>query len=223
MDILSKAPTGRLATHEALLRLSQVGEGVRLVTTNFDNRFVDAGKGDENSGLDLVLTAADFGRAYLTERWASRFVTELFREFAVVFVGYSLDDRVMTYLGDALAAEIARGAGSRSLSESASRVRNTRSPWSDAGGRLEVASAWLRSGECPSGSFGSDRDSSTARQGGSGALSGSTARPPGPTYPTILLPGHTSASDSTPCTPGSILPLPRVTRADGSAEIPAPP
>ena len=29
----------------------------------------------------------------------------------------------------------------RSLSESASRVRNTRSPWSDAGGRLEVASA----------------------------------------------------------------------------------
>ena len=31
MDILSKAPTGRLATHEALLRLSQVGEGVRLV------------------------------------------------------------------------------------------------------------------------------------------------------------------------------------------------
>ena len=113
MDILSKAPTGRLATHEALLRLSQVGEGVRLVTTNFDNRFVDAGKGDENSGLDLVLTAADFGRAYLTERWASRFVTELFREFAVVFVGYSLDDRVMTYLVDALAAEIARGAGSR--------------------------------------------------------------------------------------------------------------
>ena len=112
---------------------------------------------------------------------------------------------------------------SRSLSESASRVRNTRSPWSDAGGRLEVACAWLRSGECPSGSFGSDRDSSNARQGGSGALSGSTARPPGPTYPTILLPGHTSASDSTPCTPGSILPLPRVTRADGSAEIPAPP
>ena len=115
------------------------------------------------------------------------------------------------------------GSVPRSLSESASRVRNTRSPWSDAGGRLEVACAWLRSGECPSGSFGSDRDSSNARQGGSGALSGSTARPPGPTYPTILLPGHTSASDSTPCTPGSILPLPRVTRADGSAEIPAPP
>ena len=62
-----------------------------------------------------------------------------------------------------------------------------------------------------------------ARQGGSGAVSGSTARPPGPTSPTILLPGHTSASDSTPCTPGSILPLPRVTRADGSAEIPTPP
>ena len=44
----------------------------------------------------------------------------------------------------------------RSLSESASRVRDTRSPWSDAGGRLGVACAWLRSGECPSGSSGSD-------------------------------------------------------------------
>ena len=34
----------------------------------------------------------------------------------------------------------------------------------------------------------------------------------------ILLPGHTAASDSTPCTPDSILPRRRVTRADISAE-----
>ena len=58
---------------------------------------------------DLVLTAADFGRAYLTERWAARFVTEVFREFTVVFVGYSLGDPVMGYMVDALAAERAKG------------------------------------------------------------------------------------------------------------------
>ncbi len=54
---------------------------------------------------DLVLTAGDFGRAYLTERWASRFVTELFRNFTVCLIGYSLDDPVLRYLVDAVAAD----------------------------------------------------------------------------------------------------------------------
>ena len=58
---------------------------------------------------DLVVTSGDFGRAYLTERWAARFVTALFREFTVVFVGYSLSDPVMKYLVDAVAAERAKG------------------------------------------------------------------------------------------------------------------
>ena len=57
-----------------------------------------------------LLTAADFGRAYLTERWAARFVTEVFREFTVVFVGYSVGDPVMSYMVDALAAERSKGA-----------------------------------------------------------------------------------------------------------------
>ena len=61
-------------------------------------------------GSNLVLTAADFGRAYLTEQWAARFVTELFREFTIVFVGYSVGDPVMGYMVDALAAERAKGA-----------------------------------------------------------------------------------------------------------------
>ena len=62
------------------------------------------GRGDQ-----LVLTAADFGRAYLTDRWAARFVTDLFRDFHVVFVGYNLGDPVMNYLVDALAAERTQG------------------------------------------------------------------------------------------------------------------
>ena len=63
----------------------------------------------EGDRSDLILTSADFGRAYLTERWAARFVTALFREFTVVFVGYSLSDPVMKYLVDAVAAERAKG------------------------------------------------------------------------------------------------------------------
>ena len=136
---LSVPPAGNLAVHNALIDLSRRGDGVRLITTNFDNRFVEAGALEKavdtapklpvpkahnwsslvhlhgrilptDDGSNLVLTAADFGRAYLTERWAARFVTEVFREFTVVFVGYSLSDPVMGYMVDALSAERTKGA-----------------------------------------------------------------------------------------------------------------
>lgn len=62
------------------------------------------------SDLDrLVVSSGDFGLAYLTERWASRFVSELFRSCAVCFVGYSITDPVMRYMMDALAADSQRG------------------------------------------------------------------------------------------------------------------
>ncbi len=136
---LSKPPSGDLKVHKALIDLSRDDRGVRLVTTNFDNRFVEAGLDEtlvdvaprlpipkphawsslvhlhgriapKEDGSNLVLTAADFGCAYLTERWAARFVTDLFRHFSVIFVGYSLSDPVMGYMVDALAAERSRGA-----------------------------------------------------------------------------------------------------------------
>ena len=135
---LSAPPSGELNVHKALIELSLNEQGFRLITTNFDDRFVEAGLDKEvdaspklpvpkphtwsslvhlhgriagnEDGSNLVLTAADFGRAYLTERWAARFVTELFREFTVVFVGYSVGDPVMSYMVDALAAERAKGA-----------------------------------------------------------------------------------------------------------------
>lgn len=53
----------------------------------------------------LVLTSGDFGAAYLTERWAARFVSELFRNYVVCFVGYSINDPVLRYMMDALAAD----------------------------------------------------------------------------------------------------------------------
>ena len=139
IDRLSRPASAPLRIHEALLTLSRTEGGIRLVTTNFDNRFAEVG-GEElkldaapklpvpkrynwsslvhlhgrivpgEGGANLVVTAADFGRAYLTERWAARFVTELFREFTVVFVGYSVADPVMSYLVDALAAERDKGA-----------------------------------------------------------------------------------------------------------------
>jgi hypothetical protein len=58
------------------------------------------------SELDrLVVSSGDFGLAYLTERWAARFVSELFRNYTVCFIGYSINDPVLRYMMDALAAD----------------------------------------------------------------------------------------------------------------------
>ena len=60
---------------------------------------------EETTLNQLVVTSGDFGLAYLTERWAARFVSELFRNYVVCFVGYSINDPVLRYMMDALAAD----------------------------------------------------------------------------------------------------------------------
>lgn len=65
------------------------------------------------SELDrLAVSSGDFGLAYLTERWAARFVSELFRRYSVCFIGYSLNDPVLRYMMDALAADRLLGESS---------------------------------------------------------------------------------------------------------------
>ena len=60
----------------------------------------------------LVVSSGDFGLAYLTERWAARFVSELFRNYTVCFIGYSIGDPVLRYMTDALAADRLLGESS---------------------------------------------------------------------------------------------------------------
>lgn len=79
-------------------RLPVPKPGVWNSIVRLHGRISDAGP----EGRSLILTSADFGAAYLTERWASRFLTELSRRFSVLFVGYSLNDPVVRYLMDAL-------------------------------------------------------------------------------------------------------------------------
>jgi hypothetical protein len=129
-EFLSPAGSAPNALHHDLLRMFRTADQVRLVTTNFDLHFETAANalfgagpevyrapalpiGYDFSGIvhihgalprwrDLVLTDADFGRAYLTEGWARRFLVDLFREYTVLFVGYSHKDVVMNYLARAL-------------------------------------------------------------------------------------------------------------------------
>ena len=57
---------------------------------------------DEFQVNKLVYTNSDFGRAYLTDGWAARFVTELLRNYTVCFIGYSLSDPLLRYMFDAI-------------------------------------------------------------------------------------------------------------------------
>ncbi|MEA5105644.1 anti-phage defense-associated sirtuin Dsr1 [Pantoea sp. S18] len=66
-------------------------------------------KMDDTALNRLVVTSGDFGQAYLTERWAARFVSELFRNYVVCFVGYGINDPVLRYMMDALAADKLQG------------------------------------------------------------------------------------------------------------------
>jgi len=116
--------------HEALLKVFFPTTPVRLVTTNFDQHFTAVADGlgieaptytapalplgNDFEGLvylhgacwarpnKIVLTDGDFGRAYLTEAWASRFLYQMFLTYTVLFVGYSHDDVVMKYIAKGL-------------------------------------------------------------------------------------------------------------------------
>lgn len=90
------------------------------------------------NGKNLVITSGDFGAAYLTERWASRFVSEIFRHFTVIFVGYGIEDPVIRYITDAIAADQRSGYEQANLSyvlagadDSASQ--STRAAWEAKG------------------------------------------------------------------------------------------
>jgi len=119
--------------HESIISLFGTSQRIRVVTTNFDDHFRSvAGRmlgsdpqiyrapalplGNDFDGIvhlhgsvleeakKLVLTDADFGRAYLTEGWARRFVQRLFAEFVVLFVGYSHQDLPLLYLARGISA-----------------------------------------------------------------------------------------------------------------------
>ena len=126
--------------HRGLLRLYPGTEDIRIITTNFDLLFEEAADslfnaepktfqapalplGQSFQGIvhihgsvsepeGTVLTNLDFGRAYLTEAdgWARRFLVDLFANHAALFVGYSHNDTIMTYLTPSLPRD---GAGQR--------------------------------------------------------------------------------------------------------------
>src|ERR1700731_2584524 len=132
--ILSTPDSRPNLTHQALINVFKHPQDVRIVTTNFDRHFTTVAMGrfgvdmpevsfapalpigSEFAGIvylhgcvekpakRLILTDSDFGRAYITEGWATRFLERLFSHFFVLFVGYSHQDMLLSYLARGLTA-----------------------------------------------------------------------------------------------------------------------
>ncbi len=63
-------------------------------------RATPAYSGAEGDGF--VLSSSEFGRAYLSDGWATTFIREALHRYVVVFVGYTADDPPVQYLLEAL-------------------------------------------------------------------------------------------------------------------------
>jgi hypothetical protein len=114
--------------HAAIGSLASAGPKIRIVTTNYDRHLSTVLQdhrpaeyhgpalpmGDDFEGLvylhgtlaqeprHLIATDEDFGRAYLRDAWAARFLERMFATYTVLFIGYSHNDMVMTYLARSL-------------------------------------------------------------------------------------------------------------------------
>lgn len=134
LELVSPPDSRPNPTHKAIMRLSAAYREPRVVTTNYDDHLAEAAaaagidlparwdapflpQGDDFSGLvhihgskegdrrGVVLTDEDFGNAYLSNGWATRFLVPMFRRYTVLFVGYSLGDLIMRYLARGMSAE----------------------------------------------------------------------------------------------------------------------
>jgi hypothetical protein len=57
---------------------------------------------DGSEGDGFVLSSSEFGRAYLSDGWATRFFQAILDKYVVVFIGYTADDPPVQYLLEAL-------------------------------------------------------------------------------------------------------------------------
>ncbi len=115
--------------HVAIIDLFPDNSNIKIVTTNYDEMFEQVldlrgisykvydvpaiPLGDDINGIIhihgnitnpkyMVVTDEDFGKAYLTEGYASHFLVKLFESYTILFVGYSYNDTIMRYLTRAM-------------------------------------------------------------------------------------------------------------------------
>jgi hypothetical protein len=92
------APKAAVWTPARLPELSEIAsfDGIVHLHGVFDDAY------QAPVGGSFILSSAEFGRAYLAEGWATRFIRNVMDSYRVVFVGYAADDPPVQYLLEAL-------------------------------------------------------------------------------------------------------------------------
>lgn len=54
----------------------------------------------------MVLNDSDFGRAYVSDGWALRFLVRMYSRFKVLFVGYSFSDTLVQHMARSISADV---------------------------------------------------------------------------------------------------------------------
>lgn len=90
-------------------------------------------KPDVRARSGYVISSGDFGRAYLAEGWAARFVRELRERFAIVLLGYSANDPPMRYLLEGLHAREGATYGSPLYAFVPGELGDVEEEWRDRG------------------------------------------------------------------------------------------
>lgn len=83
--------------------------------------------------VNLIVSSQDFGKAYLSHGWATKFVSDLVKNRIVVLVGYSGDDTLVRYLLEGLKAENEDTTNRIYALESEKNKGNIESKWSQLG------------------------------------------------------------------------------------------
>lgn len=116
--------------HKFIIELFAKPEDIKIVTTNYDtmleqvlelkkinnvniynspalplgNKFngIVHIHGNVKDSQSIIITDEDFGKAYITEGYVSRFLIKLFESYNVLFIGYSYKDTIVKYLTRAI-------------------------------------------------------------------------------------------------------------------------
>ena len=128
-EILSGKHREPSRLHKVIVDLFRKTDDIKIVTTNYDQMFEQVLSncgvkatvfnapalplGSDINGIvhvhgniispkNMIMTDEDFGKAYLTEGYASKFLVNLFGTYTVLFIGYSYKDTIIKYLTRAI-------------------------------------------------------------------------------------------------------------------------
>ena len=120
------------SAHQSIVDLATSSEGItKIVTTNFDRLFIDCDESlnywlapetpdpskfdgivhlhglttneyNSSEGEGYILSSSEFGKAYLSDGWATRFIKSIIDNYVIVFIGYTADDPPVQYLLEAI-------------------------------------------------------------------------------------------------------------------------